>query len=163
MTKKQMWDKVLELMESHSIENAEFKKELAQLLEPKKGGGASNRITVEKDGITYKSCRLTDRLWPESELIYQNDKMREVGKDKGYSKVGISLWNKGQKYIQNLKNDLTNEIMANKPDKKKLEEMKKELKEIESKKSGNNPEWILKFATEDQLKEIDEKSLPISE
>ena len=160
MTKTEIWNKVQEIAAEHRI-NKKAMAALAELLEPKKGGGHSNRIVVEKDGITYKSCRFTNRLWPEDELIYQNDDMKAKGKDKGYSRVGISLWNKGQKELKEIKEALTNELINDNPNQDKIKELSAQLKEIESKNLNNNPEWLLQFATDEQLKEIEEKSLPI--
>ena len=160
MTKTQIWNEVQKIAADHKI-NKKAMAALAELLEPKRGGGHSNRIIIEKDGITYKSCRYTNRLWPVDELIYQNDEMKTQGKDKGYSKVGISLWNKGQKYLKDLKESLMNEIISDDPDQKKVKEMKEQIKEIEEKKLTSDPNWLIQFATEEQLKEIEEKSLPM--
>lgn len=160
MTKKEIWTKVSEIAANHNLSEVVIK-ELAEILEPKKGGGSSSRIIKEIDGITYKNCRFTGRLWPESELIYQNDEKRESGQDKGYSKVGISLWNKGQKYIKNLKERLTDEVMKDEPDAEMVKKLKEELTAIQKDNLGNNSEWLGQFATEEQKKEIESLSLPI--
>ena len=161
MNKSQVWNEVKNLIESTEFKSKKAKEEfyshIASLLEPKKGGHSS-RIVKEIDGITYKNCRFTNRLWPTDELIYQNDEYKAQEKDKGYSKVGISLWNKGQKHIKELEASLT-EAVLNGEDPTSFAQ---ELKEIKEKNLGNSPEWLLRFATDDQLKEIEEKSLPIS-
>lgn len=160
MTKKEIWTKVSEIAANHNLSEVVIK-ELAEILEPKKGGGGSSRIIKEIDGIIYKNCRFTGRLWPESELIYQNDEKREAGQDKGYSKVGISLWNKGQKYIKNLKERLTDEVMKDEPDAGVVKKLKEEITAIQKDNLGNNSEWLGQFATEEQKKEIESLSLPI--
>ena len=161
MNKAQLWAKVQEAIEATEFKSKKSKEEfyshMAELLEPKRGGGASTRTIKEVDGTIYKSCRLTGRLWPESELVYQNEKAKEEGKDKGYSKVGISLWNKGQKFIRDLETKLVDATINGEDP----TELAYDLKKIKSEKLGNSPEWIKQFATEEQLKEIEEKSLPI--
>ena len=161
MKKSEVWAKVLEIKKEHKINEKAFQA-LAEILEPKKSGGGSSRIIEVINGLEYRACRFTGQLWPLDELVYQNDEMKELKKDKGYSKIGISLWNKGQKYIKDLKNKLTDEIMKDVPDVIKIEEFKTELKEIEAKNLGNDHNWLIeKFATPKQLEEINEKSLPI--
>ena len=160
MKKSELWNEVLRIAEENNLSEAAIN-ELSKLLEPKRGGGHSNRIIKDIDGTTYKNCRFTDRLWPESELIYQNDEMREQKKDKGYSKVGISLWNKGQKHIKNIKEEMTNIILADEPDMDKLAALKDELKSIEKNNFGNDATWLEQFATDEQLAELEEISLPI--
>ncbi len=152
-TKTQVWNEVLGIAKEFEL-SEEVIKSLSELLEPKRGGGSSSRIIKTIDGEEYRNCRFTNKLWKLEDLIYQNDEMRELKKDKGYSKVGISLWNKGQKYIKDLKEQMTEIILSDKPDNKKLGKLKNELKEIEAKNLGNDAEWLLQFATEDQLKEI---------
>ena len=160
MTKTEIWTRVQDIAEAYDF-SGEAVKALSELLEPRKGGEKSIRIIKEIDGIVYKNCRFTGLLWPEDELIYQNDEKRAEKKDKGYSKIGISLWSKGQKHIKALSNQLTEQILSDQPDAGKIEELKKDLKEIKDKNLGNDYKWLLKFATKDQLKEIKEKSLPI--
>jgi hypothetical protein len=161
MNKSQLWHEVKNLIESTDFKSKKAKEEfysrIATLLEPKKGGHSS-RIIKEIDGIKYKTCRFTNRLWPTDELVYQNDNAKEEGKDKGYSKVGISLWNKGRKHIKNLEAKLTEAVLEGEDP----TEFAQELKEIKEKNLGNSAEWLLQFATDEQLKEIEEKSLPIS-
>ena len=162
MKKSEIWTKVLEIAENHNLSN-EVIKELSTILEPKRGGGHSNRIIKEIDGKIYKNCRFTNRLWSEDDLVYQNDEMKSQGKDKGYSKVGISLWNKGQKYIKDLKQKLLDMMLSEDVDTKKLKKLKDELKKIEEKNLGNDSEWLIRFATEEQIAEIGDKSLPIED
>ena len=158
LTKSQIWTSVQAIIENYNLED-EVAKKLASLLEPRTKG--SNRIVQVIDGTVYKNCRFTGRLWPETDLIYQNDEMRTEGKDKGYSKVGISIWSKGQKHIKELKNDLTDLILSDNPDSTKVEELKTELKEIESGNLGNDYSWLLQFMTDEQQLEYDTVSLPI--
>jgi anti-sigma28 factor (negative regulator of flagellin synthesis) len=157
-TKSQIWNRVEEIIEDYSL-NKEVAEKLANLLEPRTK--SSNRIIKTIDGTVYKNCRFTGRLWPADELIYQNDQMRAEDKDKGYSKVGISIWSKGQKHIKELKNDLTTEILSDTPDSAKVEELKTELKEIETGNLGNDYNWLLQFMTEEQETEYNSVSLPI--
>jgi hypothetical protein len=124
-------------MEKYSIEEA-AKKEFEALLAPKTRG--SNRPEpIEKDGQKYYYCRYSGRYWPASEMIYQNDEKRELGQDKGYSKVGISLWTRGRKYLDKIKSALTDEILSEKPDKNKIEEYKKIL----SGADYNDKDWLM--------------------
>jgi len=157
MTKTEQWTKVQEIAKKHKF-NEKVMKSLAELLEPKKGGGHSDRIVQIIDGEEYRNCRFTGKLWSLDDLVYQNDEMRKKKKDKGYSKIGISLWNKGQKHIKTLQNKLTEEILKDDPDLETVESLKNEIKEIKVKNLGNNPAWLTTFASEDQKKVL--KSQP---
>ena len=157
LNKSQTWARVLEIIETNKLSD-EIKSELSNLLEPKKGQGKTTRIVKTIDDIEYRNCRFTGRLWKLDDLVYQNDKFREEGKDKGYSLVGISLWNKGQKHIKDVKNKLTELILSDIPDVEKVEELKTELKSIETDNLGNQAKWLNQFATEDQLKTIKNNS-----
>ena len=72
------------------------------LLAPKKGGGTRPE-PIERDGELYYYCRYTGLYFTSGNMVYQNDTAKAAGKDKGYSNLGISLWNKGQKYLKDLK------------------------------------------------------------
>jgi len=162
MNKTQQWNKIQEIASEHKFSD-EAMKALAELLEPKKkGGGAhSDRIIKNIDGKTYKSCRYTNRLWAVDDLIYQNDEMREKDKDKGYSKIGIALWTKGQKKLKDLKNEMFELAMADEVNQKKLGEVKKEVLAIQDGNLTNNSEWLMGLATPEQAKLIEESSIEI--
>jgi hypothetical protein len=159
MTKTEIWTKVLEIIDNYELSTAAAT-DLEALLKPK-SGGASNRIVKIIDEVTYKNCRFTGLLWPVDELVCQNDQMKSEGKDKGYSKTGISVWSKGQKYIKSLKDDMTTIILSDEPDMNKLAELKTELKDIEVNNLGNDFKWLEQFLTEDQEKEVKHKALPL--
>jgi len=156
MNKTELWNEVSQIIEAHKI-SKEAATALEELLKPRKGGSATQRIVKEVEGVIYKNCRFTNRLFPESELIYQNEAAKEEGKDKGYSKIGISLWSKGQKYIKNLENEIVKDVLDNKDTK----EQATELQEIKKNNHGNQPEWLAQFLTDAQVKELEEVSLPI--
>ena len=156
-TKKEIWDEVINIGKEFGLDE-QVMRSLSELLEPKRGGGHSSRIIKTIEGEEYRNCRFTGKLWKLDDLIYQNDEMRAAKKDKGYSKIGIPLWNKGQKHIKSLKDEMTNIILSDEPDDKKLKSLKDELKSIEKDNLGNDPKWLVQFATEDQLKEIKNNS-----
>ena len=107
MTKLELWNEALDILENTTFKSNASKDEAIKrfelLLKPKKGGGKSRNEPLTIDGEEYPYCRFTGLYFPKSEMVYQNDEMREQGKDKGYSKIGMSLWTKGQKYLKDLK------------------------------------------------------------
>lgn len=161
LNKSQIWERVEAIFAEYEI-GEEAQKDLAELLKPKGKGSSSNRIIKTIDDTEYRNCRFTGRLWKLEDLVYQNDEKRSESKDKGYSNVGISLWNKGQKKIKDIKNDLTDEIMKDEPDLDKVTSLKGELKEIESGNLGNDFNWLLQFATKEQEKSIKNDSYDIN-
>ena len=145
MRKSEIWNKIQEIGEKYSL-SEDVMEELGSFLKPKKSGSHSERIEKEIEGKIYRNCRFLNLMVPIEDLVYQNDKMREEGKDKGYSKIGISVWNKGQKVIRDLQQKLTDGVL-NGDD---VTEIASELKEIKEKNLGNNPEWLKQFLTDDQ-------------
>ena len=145
MKKSELWNKIQEIGKKHEL-SKEVMDELSIYLEPKKSGSHSERIEKVIEGKTYRNCRFLNLMVPIEDLVYQNDKMREEGKDKGYSKIGISIWNKGQKKIKDLQQKLTDGVLNGED----VTEVASELKEIKEKNLGNNPEWLKQFETDDQ-------------
>jgi len=154
MKKSELKTKISEVLSNYGQLDTELGKELLQLVTttPK-----SSRIIKMIDGEEYRNCRFTGRLWPLDELVYQNDEYRTQGKDKGYSKIGISLWNKGQKYIKNLETKMIDLIMSGEDASK----VATELKQIKENNLGNKPEWLLQFATPEQEEIMKSKSYPL--
>ena len=107
MTKLQTWNAAMAILNETTFKSNASKDEAIKrfeaLLAPKKSGGGSRPEPIDVDGEIYQYCRFTGLYFPTSELVYQNDEMRATLKDKGYSNIGISLWNKGQKYLKDLK------------------------------------------------------------
>lgn len=160
MNKTQVWAEVLNISKEYDL-SKEAVAALSNLLEPKKGSSSSARIIKMIDGKEYRNCRFTNQLWALDDLIYQNDEKREAKKDKGYSKIGISIWNKGQKYIKDLKDNLMDLTLNEEVDLETLAKLKEKLRDIKEKNLGNNPEWLVQFLSEDQLKELKNKSYPL--
>ena len=104
MTKIQTWNAataiINELGLSKKLE-AEALSKFENLLAPKKSGG-NRPEPIDHNGELHYYCRFTGQYLPKSEMVYQNDETREANKDKGYSNIGISIWNKGQKYLKDL-------------------------------------------------------------
>jgi len=105
MTKAQQWNKAQEILASLGLSKAKNEAAMVafrDLLEPKKSGGSRPEPIILNDE-TFYFCRFTNRYWKSEAMVYQNDEHRAAMKDKGYSAIGISLWNKGQKYLKDLK------------------------------------------------------------
>ena len=146
MTKSQVWAEVQKILEGTKVSKAKME-ELSVLLAPKAGGRANPTLVI--DDIEYYYCRYTGKFWPLENMICQNDEKRQLGITKGYSKVGISLWTKGQKYYKDLKDKLTIAILEGNTD----DEVIAELRDIKDK--TNTIEWLGQFATEEQQEAID--------
>ena len=104
MTKLQTWNKAQQIITELGLTKKNEKIALEAfelLLAPKKGGG-SRPEPKQHNGEAHYYCRFTTLYFPTSEMVYQNDEARTNLKDKGYSNIGISLWNKGQKYLKDL-------------------------------------------------------------
>ena len=158
LNKTQIWNEVTSILEDVKFKsNAEKESAIARfeaLLKPKSGGGASERPIYTIGGEEYKYCRFTDRYWPLEDLVYQNDELRAQKRDKGYSKIGMSLWSKGQKHLKALGDDITKAVMAG--DMEKSQTIAQELKEIQDQNLANNAAWLVdNFATEEQRATID--------
>ena len=106
MTKLQTWNAAMAILDETTFKSNASKdeaiKRFEELLAPKKSGGSRN-APLNIDGQEYPYCRFTGLYFPKSEMVYQNDEARELDKDKGYSKIGMSLWTKGQKYLKDTK------------------------------------------------------------
>ena len=152
LNKTQTWNKVVEILEGTKISKAKFA-ELEAILAPKSGSREANTIVV--DGETYTHCRYTNRYWPCDELVYQNETKKAECKSKGYSKVGISLWNKGRQYVKSLDAKLK-EAVLNQQD---ATDVVNEIKELESANAWNNAEWLQQFVTDEQTRIIDQLSV----
>lgn len=87
--------------------------------------------------------------------------MRAKDKDKGYSKVGIALWTKGQKKLKDLKNEMFELAMADEVDQKKLGEVKKSVQTIIDGNLANDSKWLMNLTTTEQKKLIEENSIEI--
>ena len=144
MTKVQIWSNVLEIGERYEL-SEEAMNELSTLLKPKTRG--SNRPEpIIIDDETYYYCRYTNRYWTSENMIYQNDEKRINLQDKGYSKIGISLWTRGRKIVEGYKDELTQQILSLDPDVSKIEELKENLRTADF----NNYQWLLnKIMTEE--------------
>jgi len=104
MTKIQTWNKAQAIIKELELTEEDEKiaiEAFGLLLAPKKGGGTRPE-PKEHNGEKYYYCRYTTLYFPTSEMVYQNEESRTDLKDKGYSNIGISLWNKGQKYLKDL-------------------------------------------------------------
>ena len=106
MKKIDIYNKSLEILNSIEFED-EFKKELIfnkfeVLLKPK-NGGISKRKSEFLNDVEYFYCRFTGLYYIKENMVYQNQDKKSKNEDKGYSTLGIKLWNKGQKYLKNLK------------------------------------------------------------
>ena len=156
-TKTDVWNKVVDILSNNEInENDEMFKDLSELLKPKKSGARGDRPEpIVVDDETYYYCRYTGRFWKSEDMIYQNDEARNLLKDKGYSKIGISLWNKGQKFIKTMKEELFDEIMSDSPDTEKMSQLKTDIANYD----GNTKESLIEFITDEQSKTIDSDSI----
>ncbi len=166
MTKLQTWNAaqaiIAELGLSKKI-TEEASKRFEDLLAPKKSGG-SRPEPIEQDGILFYFCRFTGLYFPSTEMVYQNDETRAALKDKGYSNIGISIWNKGQKYLKDLKmksveiaygDDQSDEA------RNRGMELHNQAKEIEAANSMNNATYLMAhFLTEAQADVLEGLELP---
>ena len=105
MTKLQTWNEAIDIIANLGLtkKNETIAMDRFEaLLAPKKSGGSRPEPIVHNGELHYYD-RYTGLYFPSSQMVYQNDEARELLKDKGYSALGISLWNKGQKYLKDLK------------------------------------------------------------
>ena len=102
MTKAQTWDETVAILKDLGLySNKNVLDRFAALLEPKKGGGGSSkRQPIMHNDENHYYCRFTGQYFPASEMVYQNPDKRAKLEDKGYSNIGHSIWNKGQKHIK---------------------------------------------------------------
>jgi len=151
MNKKQTWENAQEILESLGLskaKNEEALKLFGALLAPKVGGGGKGSRPLPKmiDGEAHYYCRYTAQYYPSSEMIYQNDDKRAKLEDKGYSKLGISLWNKGQKYLKNLKTKSVEIAFDDEATEEEMKEgirMHKEAKHLAEHNLMNNAEYLV--------------------
>jgi hypothetical protein len=166
MTKLQTWNEAQAIIEDLGLSKAKKDAAIAAfeaLLAPKKAGG-NRPAPIFKDGEEYRYCRFTGLYFPLSEMVFQNDEARAAGKDKGYSAIGISLWNKGQKYLKDLKmksveiaygEDQSDEMLI------KGREMHQEAVQLEKANSMNNYVYLMEhFLSEEQADYLQGLDLP---
>lgn len=152
MTKLELWSSVLAIGEQHKLKKAVMD-ELEALLAPK---SRAAREVYTLDGVDYKFCRFTGFYWPTDKMIYQNDEQRSLGRDKGYSQVGIAMWNKGQNYIKNLTNKLLDAVTTG--DTESQQKVLIEIKDIKAGNLGNRPAWLGQFIDAKQMALIESES-----
>ena len=154
MTKLELWNEVKSVIvaEVAKTKQAEVIAKLEPLLAPKKSGGTTRPQPIQIDGITHYYCRYTDAYWATEEMIYQNEEKREALQDKGYSKLGISLWNRGRKYLDNLQKQVGDALMAN--DLEKAKELNEELTNLKKQGLTNNSQWLLENVATEEEQEI---------
>jgi len=103
MTKTQTWNEAQTILKDLGLySNETVLNRFRDLLEPKKSGGTTKRSAIIHNDEPHYYCRFTGEYFPKAEMVYQNDEKREKNEDKGYSNIGISLWNKGQKDIKDI-------------------------------------------------------------
>jgi len=90
--------KAQELIAKYSLQdNEEFVTDLMALLTTGKGTGSTRPASSMFNDEEYKYCRFTGKYWLSEYFVYQNAQMKKDNKDKGYTTIGLMLWNKGQK------------------------------------------------------------------
>ena len=166
MTKLQTWNAAQAILEDLGLSKKNMTIAMEQfegLLAPKKSGG-SRPEPIDHNGELHYYCRYTGQYFPKSEMVYQNDETREANKDKGYSNIGISLWNKGQKYLKDLKiqsveiaygDDQSDEMLI------KGRELHQEAKKLTEVNSMNQSAYLMEhFLTDDQADVLEGLDLP---
>ena len=165
MTKLQTWTAAQSIINGLNLEDEAQKRAFnlfEELLAPKKSGNKREVLII--DDINYYFCRFTGLYFPSSEMIYQNDKARAELKDKGYSKIGISIWNQGQKYLKALKFESV-EIAYGDDQSDEMREkglkLHQEANELIKNNSMNNYEYLMKkFLSNDQADYLEGLNLP---
>ena len=166
MTKAQIWNAAKVILNETTFKSNDMRdgviKRFEELLAPKRK--VMRKEAIEVDGILYYHCRYTNLFFPSSEMIYQNEENRTNLKDKGYSNIGISLWNKGQKYIKDLQIKSIEIAYGEDRSEDALEEGMKLHKEAEALKSGNSlnhHEYLMEhFLTNEQAYSLESLNLP---
>ena len=151
LNKTQIWTKVQEILEGSKVTKAKMA-ELEELLAPKTGG--TSIPTTMIDGVEHAYCRFTSKYWPLEEMVYQNDEKRAEKKHKGYSKVGISLWTKGQKALKDTQKQAIEAIQEG--DIERAKRLAKHGQEV----NANDYGYLAQFADEDQAQLIDNAPSP---
>ena len=165
MNKRETWEQAQKILADLGLSKAKLNESLIQfekLLAPKKG---STKIPPKViDGVEYYYCRFTGLYYPSSEMIYQNDEKRAAGEHKGYSRIGISLWNKGQKYLKEIKfKSVEIAYGDDQSDEAQAEGLKlhKEAQEITKNNLTNDYKWLMdNFLTDEQADELEGLELP---
>ena len=129
MNKTEIWAEVQKILSTNKVKSSVIN-ELSLILAPKVNSG------TPKNELGQSYCRYTGLYYDDEDMVYQNEEMRLQGKSKGYSKVGISKWTKGQKYIKDLKMKALNV--------ESIEELAKLRLEILA-CDGNSIEWLAQF------------------
>ena len=166
MTKTQIWSAVQAIITELGLSKkatTEAMNRFEVLLAPKKAGG-NRPEPIDLDGTLYYFCRFTGLYFPSTEMVYQNDEARAELKDKGYSNIGISIWNKGQKYLKDLKmksveiaygDDQSDEARS------RVMELHNEAKTLEAANSMNNSIYLMEhFLTDEQADILEGLDLP---
>ena len=164
MTKLQTWNEAQNILKELGLfSNKEVVSKFEQLLAPKKSGGTSIK-PIEHDGELYHYCRFTGLYQPEEQMVFQNDEKRSEGKHKGYSKIGMSLWTKGQAYLKNLKmKSVEIAYGEDQSDEAREEGMKlhREAVELEKNNSMNDHVYLMEhFLTDEQADVLESLELP---
>lgn len=168
MTKTQTWNEVKSILGDLTFKSNKEKEEAFKrfelLLAPKKRGGNSAIAPIERDGELYHYDRFTGLYMPTNEMVFQNDEKRAEGKHKGYSKIGMSLWTKGQKYIKDLKMKSVEIAYGDdQSDEARAEGMRlhQEAVELEKNNSMNDHVYLMEhFLTDEQAEYIASLDLP---
>jgi len=167
MTKLQTWNAAMAILNDTTFKSNEMRdsaiKKFEALLAPKKAGG-TKKEALNIDGVLYYHCRYTNLYFPSSEMIYQNEEHRTNLKDKGYSNIGISLWNKGQKYLKELQiKSVEIAYGDDQSDEAREEGMKlhKEFTKLKFDNSMNNYEYLMEhFLSNEQADVLESLDLP---
>ncbi len=167
MTKLQTWNAAQAIINQLGLSKkgtAEALNKFGALLAPKKSGGSSRPEPINRDGVIYYFCRFTGLYFPSTEMVYQNAASRSELKDKGYSNIGISLWNKGQKYLKGLKMESVEIAYGDDQSDEQLiigRKIHKEAKELEQANSLNNSTYLMEhFLTNEQADILESLDLP---
>jgi hypothetical protein len=149
MNKTQIWNEVKAIIEAEVATSKQAKviEALAPILAPKRGG-ATRPTPIEVDGEVRYHCRYTDAFWAAEDMIYQNDAKREALEDKGYSKLGISLWERGRKHANKLQAAIGEALAANNVDEAK--QLNEELMLFNNTKPYNDAEWLYNNVANDE-------------
>lgn len=152
ITKKEIWANAQDILNNLGLSKAVLAaatEKFEVLLAPKKAG-MTRPQPLEIDGTLYYYCRFTGLYFISENMIYQNPEKKEALDDKGYSKYGISLWTKGQKYLKDIQIKSTNiayGVGYDNADPKVFAEGK-ELMELHTKlkkdNSANDYSWLMK-------------------
>ena len=174
MTKLQTWQNAQEILTSLGLTKEAHYHAMTlfeSLLAPKKAGGKSRPQPITNENGTYYYCRFSDAWFKTEDMIYQNAEKREKLDDKGYSNIGISLWNKGQKYIKDgmkrateINFGIISEYNGLEGDEltKYAIELYKEIEALKADNKPNDPSWLVEnFITDAQREYIDLNALKV--